>query len=145
MATFVQRLMRFPTAVPRDPAIDAWFGLRPAALGAIARRWFAVMRACGADVREVLHDGHPTACTGDAAFGYVDAFTSHVNIGFFRGAQLSDPRRLLEGGGRFMRHVKLRSGHDVDDTALRALIVAAHADMRSRREADTTLDESIWK
>lgn len=47
------------------------------------QRWFEVMRDCGDDVRELLHDGHPTACIGDAAFGYVNAFKAHVNVGFF--------------------------------------------------------------
>ena len=67
----------------RDPAIAAWIDERPAELAAIARRWFDVMRECGDDVRELLHDGHPTACIGDAAFGYVNAFKAHVNVGFF--------------------------------------------------------------
>ncbi len=49
-------------------------------LGAIAQRWFEVMRDCGDDVRELLHDGHPTACVGDAAFAYVNAFKAHVNV-----------------------------------------------------------------
>ena len=99
-------------------------------LGAIAHRWFEVMRACGHDVRELLHDGAPTACVGDAAFGYVDAFRDHVNVGFFGGAELADPSRLLEGTGKFMRHVKLRPGHDVDARALRKLIETAYSDMK---------------
>lgn len=74
--------MRFPGSVRRDPAIDTWMDRRPDALGAIARRWFEIMRGCGADVRELLHDGHPTACVADAAFAYVNAFTAHVNVGF---------------------------------------------------------------
>jgi hypothetical protein len=60
-------------------------------LGAIARRWFEVMRDCGDDVRESLHDGQPTACIGDAAFAYVNAFKAHVNVGFFRGPRLPIP------------------------------------------------------
>jgi hypothetical protein len=75
--------MRFPAAVRRDPAIDAWMLAHSGELGAIAQRWFEVMRSCGDDVRELLHDGHPTACVGDAAFAYVNAFTAHVNVGFF--------------------------------------------------------------
>lgn len=101
-------------------------------LGAIARRWFEVMRDCGADVRELLHDGHPTACVADAAFAYVNAFKAHVNVGFFRGAEISDPERLLEGRGRFMRHVKLRPDRDVDAAALMRLIETAYADMKER-------------
>ena len=121
------RLMRFPTAVARDPAIDAWFDSRGGQLGPIARRWFERMRRCGDDVRELLHDGHPTACVGDAAFGYVNAFTAHVNVGFFLGAHLPDPARLLEGTGKNMRHVKLRPGSEIDGQALAALILAAYA------------------
>ena len=106
------------------------------ALGAIARRWFEVMRNCGGDVRELLHDGHPTACVRDAAFAYVNAFTAHVNVGFFRGAELADPEGLLEGTGKFMRHVKLRPEHDVDSTTLMKLIETAYTDMKARLKAE---------
>ena len=101
-------------------------------LGAIAQRWLDVMRGCGDDVRELLHDGHPTACVTDAAFGYVNAFASHVNVGFFHGAELADPDGLLEGAGKFMRHVKLRPERDVDAAALTKLIEAAYADIKGR-------------
>ena len=101
-------------------------------LGAIAQRWFEVMRDCGDDVRELLHDGHPTACVGDAAFAYVNAFKVHVNVGFFRGAEIADPAGLLEGTGKFMRHVKLRPDSNVDATALMRLIETAYTDMKER-------------
>ena len=105
-------------------------------LGAIAQRWFEVMRDCGEDVRELLHDGHPTACVGDAAFGYVNAFKAHVNVGFFRGAEVADPNRLLEGTGKFMRHVKLRPEGDVDGVALMRLVETAYTDMKGRLNAE---------
>jgi hypothetical protein len=99
----------------------------------MARPWFERMRGCGADVRELLHDGHPTACVEDAAaFAYVDAFRAHVNIGFFHGASLDDPACLLEGSGKRMRHVKLRWGRQVDAAALIELITAAYRDIRLR-------------
>ena len=133
-AAAVRELLRFPSAVKRDPAIDAWMDKHSGELGAIARRWFDVMRTRGDDVRELLHDGHPTACVADAAFAYVNAFTAHVNLGFFRGAQLEDPARVLEGAGKFMRHVKLRPEKNVDATALTILIDTAYADMKRRLE-----------
>lgn len=134
-------ILRFPGGKRRDPAIAGWFREHPGELGEIARRWFEVIRQCGDDVIELLHDGHPTACIGDAAFAYVNAFRSHVNVGFFRGAELDDPSRLLEGSGRFMRHVKLRPGAAIDDAALSRLIEAAYADMK-RRE-DVSRDEAV--
>ncbi len=105
-------------------------------LGTLAKDWFEVMRQCGDDVRELLHDGHPTVCIGDAAFAYVNVFQAHVNVGFFRGAEIADPQSLLQATGRFMRHVKLRPGHDLDPKALTKLIKAAYADMNKRVQAD---------
>jgi hypothetical protein len=128
----MSRLMRFPTAAKRDPAIDAWMDAHSGELGAIAQRWFEVMRGCGDDVRELLHDGHPTACVGDAAFAYVNAFTAHVNVGFFLGAEIADPDGLLEGTGKFMRHVKLRPDCKIDASALTKLIETAYRDMQGR-------------
>ena len=98
----------------------------------MAQPWFERMRGCGADLRELLHDGHPTACVGDAAFGYVDAFRAHVNIGYFYGAALADPAGLLQGTGKRMRHVKLRWGEPVKTAALNELITAAYRDIRLR-------------
>ncbi|HVU86738.1 MAG TPA: DUF1801 domain-containing protein [Pirellulales bacterium] len=127
-------LFLFPHAVQRDPAIEAWMQDHPGALGAMARYWFEVLRGCGDDVRELLHDGHPTACVGEAAFAYVDAFTAHVNVGFFRGAEIADPSHLLEGTGKLMRHVKLRPDSDVDESKLVQLIATAYRDMKARRK-----------
>src|SRR5260370_21505030 len=103
-------LLRFNGAVERDPAIDTWMKEHAGELGAIALHWFEVMRKCGDEVRELLHDGYPVACLGDAPFGYVNVLTWHVNVGLFRGAALPDPARLLLCYGKFMRHVKLRPG-----------------------------------
>ena len=125
-------LFLFPDAVKRDPAVEVWMKQRPTDLEPIARQWFEVMRGCGSDVRELLHDGHPTACVNDAAFGYVNAFRAHVNVGFFRGAMLPDPRALLEGTGKYMRHVKLMPNGPVDVEALENLIESAYEDMTKR-------------
>jgi hypothetical protein len=127
-------LLRFDGAVERDPTIDAWMKAHKGELGEIARAWFAVMRKCGDEVRELLHDGCPVACLGDAPFGYVNVFTAHVNVGFFQGAALADPTRLLQGSGKFMRHVKLKPGTVVNGEALRGLIEAAYADIKERVE-----------
>lgn len=127
-------LLRFAGAVEHDPAIDAWLKSHAGELGDIARQWFAVMRKCGDEVRELLHDGCPVACLGDAPFGYVNVFTSHVNVGFYRGAELPDPAHLLQGEGKFMRHVKLRPGAAVNAAALNRLIEAAYSDIKARVE-----------
>lgn len=128
------RLLRFTGATHRDPAVERWLKARPGDLGAIARRWYGEIRLCGDEVRELIHDGCPTACLGDAGFAYVNVFTAHVNVGFFQGASLRDPARLLQGSGTFMRHIKLRPGEPSNDQAIAALIEAAYADMKHRIE-----------
>lgn len=128
----MSRLFPLPSAVERDPQVQKWLDSRPGELGQIARRWFGVMRGCGSDFRELLHDGHPTACVGDLAFGYVNVFTSHVNIGFYLGAHLDDPSNILTGTGKFMRHVKVTPNKPLNETALADLIEASYHDMRSR-------------
>lgn len=138
-------VLRFPGGERYSPEVDAWFEARPEEFRRIAKSWFSVMRDCGDDFRELLHDGHPTACVHDVAFAYVNIFTSHVNVGFFNGATLNDPEKLLEGTGKRMRHVKLRAGSSTDSTsktsisetplaekALSTLIKLAYLDAQKR-------------
>ena len=127
-------LLRFNGAVEHAPAIDKWMEQHAGELGAIASKWFNFMRNCGDEVRELLHDGCPTACLGDVPFAYVNVFTSHVNVGFFHGAELSDPARLLQGTGKFMRHVKLKPGTPANASELARLIQLAYSDIKARVE-----------
>ena len=123
---------RLPGGVRRDAAVDAWLLQRPSELAPIALDWFETLRECGDDVRELLHDGCPVACVGDAPFAYVNAFTSHVNVGFFHGATLPDPAGVLQGSGKFMRHVTLRPDVAANRDAIRTLIAVAYCDIKVR-------------
>src|SRR5262245_59804581 len=134
VATMRTELLRFDGAVKREPAIDAWMKEHAGELGAIAHQWFEAMRKCGDEVRELLHDGCPVACLGDAPFGYVNVFTSHVNVGFFHGVSLPDPARLLQVNGKSMSHVKLRPGAATNPAALSSLIDMAYLDIKARVE-----------
>jgi hypothetical protein len=64
----------------------------------------------------------------------VNVFTAHVNVGFFHGAALADPARLLQGNGKSMRHVKLRPGTPINAAALSRLIESAYFDIKARVE-----------
>jgi len=128
-------MMRYPGTVKRDPAVDSWLNQQTTALGPIARHWFELMRSCGDDVGEIMHDGCPVVCVEDAPFGYVNAFKAHVNVGFFFGAFLEDPAKLLQGSGRFMRHVKVKPGEELDSLALAKLIEVSYQDVKARLRA----------
>jgi hypothetical protein len=62
-------------------------------------------------------------CNGPMCFFMVGKH--HVTFGFLRGTSLPDPAGLLEGTGKNLRHVKLRTAEDVRTPALRKLIEAA--------------------
>lgn len=129
-------IFRLSGGVKQDPAVEIWLTDGPVELRSVAQTWFGQMRQCGDDVRELMHDGCPVACVEDAPFGYVNAFSSHVNVGFFYGAMLGDPARLLEGSGKRMRHVKLHPGRKLNAAALSDLIDAAYTDIRVRLGAE---------
>ncbi|HEX5228706.1 MAG TPA: DUF1801 domain-containing protein [Bryobacteraceae bacterium] len=58
-------------------------------------------------------------------FCYIATATSHVNLGFCRGASLPDPNRVLEGEGKAMRHIKFKSELDLERPFLRQYVRAA--------------------
>ncbi|MDZ4869380.1 MAG: DUF1801 domain-containing protein [Alphaproteobacteria bacterium] len=128
----MSKLFRLSLGVRRDPAVETWLSEQPGELGAIAREWFARIRACGFDVLEMIHDGCPVACVKDVPFAYVNVFKAHAAVGFFLGAELKDPARLLEGSGVRMRHVKIKPGAPLDTKALGALIQQSYADVKAR-------------
>lgn len=127
-------LFRLNATLRRDPAVERWLAENPGELGALARDWFEALRECGDEVREVMHDGGAVACLGDAAFAYVQIFTAHVNVGFFQGSALPDPAGILQGAGKFMRHVKLKPGTPMNRAALSHMIDAAFADIKAHVE-----------
>jgi hypothetical protein len=131
-----QDIFRLSGAVRHAPSVDTWLTGEPAELRTLAHRGFLHIRRCGADVLELMHDGGPTACVADAAFAQINAFKSHINVGFFHGATLDDPAGLLQGSGKRMRHVKLVPGQLIDESALKELINTAYVDIKARLDDD---------
>ena len=131
-----ESLFRFSNAVHRNADVERWLDSQSGELGNLARFWFNVIRHCGDDVQELLHDERPTACVNEAAFAYVDRYQSHVGVGFFCGFVLEDPQQILEGTGKRMRHIKLRPENEANSKALTALIHDAYQDMKKRTTKD---------
>ena len=136
MAQPIRGLFRLAITADASTQVDRWLGMQTGEVGAIARTWLICVRRRGDDVSVVMHDGCPTACVDGAAFAYVGAFTAHVTVGFFHGTALPDPAGLLQGSGKYMRHVKIAPGRSLDRAAIEALITAAYVDLRDRLEAD---------
>ena len=99
-------------------------------------------------LREIILDDFPEAVEvvrlgdGAASYGigpkkmteshvYVMPQAGYVNLGFWHGVGLADPEGLLQGTGKKMRHIKVRSIEDAKSAAVRSLIAAALAERRS--------------
>lgn len=58
-------------------------------------------------------------------YAYIAPQTEHVNLGFYHGAKLNDPAGLLEGAGKSLRHIKIRSRAEVSAKAVGELLKAS--------------------
>jgi len=58
----------------------------------------------------------------NAPVAYVFSAPNHVQFGFLRGSSLKDPKRLLEGNGQYVRHVKVRKPSDINEAAFKSLL-----------------------
>ena len=59
------------------------------------------------------------------AFCHIPVYTNHLNLGFNKGALLSDPDQLLQGTGKLIRHIPIKSEADFDNEAVKRLILEA--------------------
>ena len=106
-------------------------------LQSIARRLRALIKAAHPDAFEAPRPGERTIAYGvgpkkmTEAYVYIGLQRHHVNLGFYHGASLRDPDGLLEGTGKALRHVKVRSGADADLPALGRLVKAALHERRT--------------
>jgi hypothetical protein len=56
---------------------------------------------------------------------YIAATEKYVSLGFFNGAELTDPDSRIAGTGRRMRHLKIRALEDIDQGQLRTWVAEA--------------------
>jgi len=96
-------------------------GLDEPLAGIVARlRQIMLMTAPGVD--ETIKWAQPVY-ESDGPFAYIKAFTETVNIGFWRGIEIRDPKGLLEGTGDKMRHITIRHAAEIDRAAIADFVV----------------------
>jgi hypothetical protein len=106
-------------------------GMRP-----IARRLRQIVADVDPDTVEVVRLGDRVATYGigpkkmSEGYAYIMPHKNWVNLGFYMGAELPDPAGLLEGTGKKLRHVKVRSVEDAERPEIRALIERALAERK---------------
>jgi hypothetical protein len=86
-------------------------------------------------LREVVKEGAPHSAVGikwaqpvwewNGPMIWMKAYPKHVDIGFWRGTEMEDPKKVLTGDGERMRHIKITSVKDIPADALRDLVKQA--------------------
>ena len=104
--------------------VDSYIAALPPPQKAMASTLRQIIRKAAPALVETIKWGTP--CYGGAGnVCSIMAFASHVNLAFFRGAELNDQDGLLEGTGKGMRHITIRSSKDVRRAAITALVKQA--------------------
>ena len=86
------------------------------------------------DSTELIYDAYNAVATGygftgrpSQCFIHIAVYAKWVNLGFHRGSELEDPKGLLEGTGRLIRHIRISEPEDLAEPAVRAFVKQAIA------------------
>jgi hypothetical protein len=89
---------------------------------AVIRGLRKLVKRIAPELQESVKWGNGCWVQGKAPVAYVYSAPDHVQCGFFAGSALEDPNRLLQGQGKFVRHIKLRKRSDIDESAFGSLL-----------------------
>src|SRR6266545_4268039 len=99
-----------------------------------------------APCHESIYDAYNAVASGYGPTGrlrddicHVAVYAGHVNLGFNRGAQMDDPERLLQGTGKQVRHITIRTAADLARPAVRKYLRAARKMSRETIRPDPKL------
>jgi len=91
----------------------------------IIRALRALVKRTAPELEEAVKWGNGCWVGGNGVVAYVYSAKEYVQFGFFRGVRLKDPKGLLEGEGKYLRHIKVRKASEIDTRAFTALIKQA--------------------
>ena len=92
---------------------------------AVIRALRKFVKRVAPQLQESVKWGNGCWVLGKAPVAYVYSAPDHVQFGFFNGSALKDPNGLLQGNGKFVRHIKIRKRSDIDESAFGSLLSQA--------------------
>lgn len=111
-----------------NPTVDEWLEKFAPDRQAIIRELIAVARRNMPGAHEFIYHDAVGYSVNDSPFDRICYIApqnkGYVNFGFFFGVGLPDPKKLLEGEGKRIRHVKVWSEDEAKNPALAKLIAA---------------------
>jgi hypothetical protein len=107
--------------VPKPASVAAYVAGVDDAMRPLFKHVRAFVRKHAPELTERLFMDVPSYFLGDELRFYLADHSRHVNLGFTTGAHVPDPDGLLEGTGKNLRHVKVRSREDLSPALARLL------------------------
>ena len=104
------------------PSFDAYLKDQPRANQPVIRALRKLVKRAAPLLEEAVKYGNGCWVQGKYPIAYVYAAEDHTQFGFMAGSSLADPKGLLEGKGRFVRHVRMRSTRNIVERDLVALL-----------------------
>jgi len=101
---------------------DLYLADQPPKNKTIIKALRAFVKRTAPKLEESVKWGNGCWLDSKAPVSYVYSAPDHVQLGFFRGASLDDPRGLLEGKAQYVRHIKVRTVDDIDEKSFAALL-----------------------
>jgi hypothetical protein len=109
-----------------NPTVDQWLEKLPPDLQRITRELIAIARKNMPGAQEFIYHDAVGYSINDSPFDRICYIApqkkGYINFGFFFGAGLPDPKKLLTGEGKRLRHIKIRSMEETQNPALAKLI-----------------------
>ncbi len=93
---------------------------------ALIQKLRAFVKAQAPQLKEQIKWGN-ICWIGKSNVCWIIVYKDHVDFGFFKGAELKDSKKLLEGTGKGLRHVKVKAAGDIKEKEFAALLKEAIA------------------
>lgn len=114
-----------PSKMKVYESFDAWKKAQKASAQLLIRALRKLVNDCGLPLEETVKWGNGAWTKKDLAILYIHVLSRGVQLGFFAGSKVADPKEVLEGKGKFVRFITIRSKTDIDAKYFTALIKKA--------------------
>jgi hypothetical protein len=103
-------------------SFDQYLADQPSRNQLVIRALRKFVKGAAPQLQESVKWGNGCWVKDKAPVAYVYSAPDHVQFGFFRGSALEDPKGLLRGEGKFVRHIRLARRSEIDEKAFGVLL-----------------------
>jgi hypothetical protein len=151
----VSRPTPFPTLMKKlrkpPPDLIRFLSAYPASVAELFLNVRAIVLAAAPTANEIVVDAYSAVATlftfterFKEAFCHIAAYSTYVNLGFNRGTELDDPRRILQGTGKLTRHIRIAKMEDLRAPHIQRFLDAAITKARAQFEMAPAESDEPW-